>query len=239
MALVPAGESIWAEEDRVAGWVDLPLSDRGLMQARESAGMLGAKGLKFSSAFTSMMKRGIHTLNIILDELDINWIKYKKHWRLNPQHFGSIQKLTKGEIVEKFGQENCDKWMKGYAQRPPLVDLSDDNHPTNENKYEAIPAAALPCGESLEDCEARLEAYWADKIAPVLLSGKNALVVSHRNTIRAFRKILGEVDEVSVESVGVPAGIPRIYEFDNNLKIEEAYYLADDEEVKSRLAGKN
>jgi 2,3-bisphosphoglycerate-dependent phosphoglycerate mutase len=183
------------------------------------------------------MKRGIHTLNIILDELDINWIKYKKHWRLNPQHFGSLQKMAKSEIIAKHGEEQYWKWAHCYHETPPLVDMADDNHPTNETKYVGIPAAALPCGESLKDCETRLESYWADKIAPVLLSGKNALVVSHRNTIRAFRKILGELDEKSVENAGVPPGIPRIYEFSQNLQIVHAYYLADDEEVKARLAG--
>ena len=237
MALVPAGESIWAEDEKLAGWVDLPLSDHGLTQAREAAGMLGAKSLKFSAAFTSMMKRGIHTLNIILDELDINWIKYKKHWRLNPQHLGTLQTETKSSVIQKYGQEQFDQWLGSYDSRPPAVEISDEKHPTMEIKYSGIPSAALPCSESLKDCEERLQSYWADKIAPVLLSGKNALVVSHRSTIKAFKKILGEVDEQSVYDAMIPAGIPKIYEFNQGLEIVESYYLADDEEVKSRLGG--
>lgn len=235
MALVAAGESIWCEEEKLAGWVDLPLSDNGLTQAREAAGMLGAKGVKFSAAFTSMMKRGIHTLNIILDELDINWIKYKKHWRLNPQHLGALQTETKSLIIEKYGQDQYDKWISSYDSRPPAVEISDEKHPSMEIKYSGIPSAALPCSESLKDCEERLQSYWADKIAPVLLSGKNALVVSHRSTIRAFRKIFGEADELSIGEATVPVGIPKIYEFNQELEIVESYYLADDEEVRTRM----
>lgn len=235
LALVGAGESIWAEEERMAGWVDLPLSEAGLTQAREAAGMLGAKSLRFSAAFTSMMKRGIHTLNIILDELDINWIKYKKTWRLNPQHYGALQHLTIPEIIEKYGETDYSLWMNSVDVRPPPLDINDERHPSNESKYEGIPLAALPCTESLLDTEKRLQSYWADKIAPVLLSGKNVLVVSHRNTIRAFRKILGDVEETGLSALRVPQGIPRIYEFNEKLEILEKYYLADGEEVRSRI----
>lgn len=234
MALVGAGETIWAEEDRVAGWIDLPLSEEGLTQAREAAIMLGTKNLRFSAAFTSMMKRGIHTLNIILDELDINWIKYKKHWRLNPQNYGILQQCTKPEIIEKYGEENFNLWMNSYYGKAPDIDINDDRHPSNEIKYLNIPPAALPCSESLEDTEKRVRSYWTDKIAPALLSGKNSLVVSHRNTIRAIRNILGDVDEKGIGSLVIPAGIPKIYEFDDKLQIIESYYLADEEEVKNR-----
>ena len=234
MALVGAGESIWSEEERVAGWVDLPLSEEGLTQAREAAGMLGAKTIRFSAAFTSMMKRGIHTLNIILDELDINWIKYKKNWRLNPQNFGAIQQLREADIINTYGEERYNGWMNGVEDRPPPLEVTDERHPCNESKYSGVPAAALPCSESLSDTQKRLESYWTDKIAPALLSGKNVLVVSHRNTIRAFRNILGDVDEGGITNLRTPAGIPRIYEFNDKLQINEAYYLADGEEVRSR-----
>ena len=234
MALVGAGESIWSDDEKVAGWVDLPLSEEGLTQAREAAGMLGAKTIRFSAAFTSMMKRGMHTLNIILDELDINWIKYKKHWRLNPQHLGGLQQLKSTEIVSSYGEAQYNAWMNGVADRPPALELTDERHPSNESKYAGIPAAALPCSESLFDTQRRLESYWTDSIAPSLLSGKNVLVVSHRNTIRAFRNILGDVGEGGIENLRVPPGIPRIYEFNDKLQIIDAYYLADNEEVKNR-----
>ncbi|OMJ87274.1 hypothetical protein SteCoe_11042 [Stentor coeruleus] len=234
LAIVGAGESIWTEDERTAGWVDLPLSESGLTQAREAAAMLGTKSIRFSAAFTSMMKRGIHTLNIILDELDINWIKYKKHWRLNPQHFGALQKLTKQEIRDKYGKKNYKNYMHSYSIKPPALEENDEGHPSMEVKYTGIPAMALPGCESLEDTEKRLQSYWTDKIAPALLSGKNVLVVSHRNTIRALRKILGDVDETSITSLIIPPGIPRVYEFNDKLQIIDAYYLADDEEVRNR-----
>ncbi|OMJ85101.1 hypothetical protein SteCoe_13624 [Stentor coeruleus] len=234
LALVGAGEDIWTEEERTAGWIDLPLSELGLTQAREAAAMLGTKSIKFSAAFTSMMKRGIHTLNIILDELDINWIKYKKHWRLNPQHYGALQNLTRTEIIEKYGEQNYINWMHSYNIKPPALEENDEGHPSMEIKYQGIPTKALPGAESLEDTEKRVSSYWADKIAPAILSGKSALVVSHRNVIRALRKILGEVDENSVTELVVPSGIPKIYEFNNKLQIVDTYYLADDGEVRNR-----
>ena len=235
LALVGAGESIWATEDRITGWIDLPLSEIGLYQAREAAAMLGTKNIRFSAAFTSMMKRGIHTLNIILDELDINYIKYKKHWRLNPQHYGALEQQTKEEIISQHGEDSYNDWIFSYEGRPPEVDFKDERHPSNQAKYSNVPAAILPCSESLKETENRVKIYWADKIAPALLSGKNVLVVTHRNTIKAFRSFLGDVDENGIKSLSVPSGIPRVYEFSDKLKIAECYYLADDEEVRNRM----
>ena len=235
LALVAAGESIWTEEDRITGWVDLPLSESGLNQAREAAAILGTNVARFSAAFTSMMKRAIHTLNIILDELDINWIRYKKHWRLNPQNFGALQGLTKAEVIEKYGEEKYNLWMQSYETRPPQIDPNDEKHPSMEIKYVGVPFAALPCCESLQDCEKRVASYWTDKIGPALLAGNNTLVVSHRNTIRTLRKIIGNVEDISVTDLKVAQGIPQIYEFNDKLQVVDSYYLSDQEEVKHRI----
>lgn len=124
--------------------------------------------------------------------------------------------------------------MNSFDERPPILEFSDDRHPCNETKYMNIPALALPGAESLEDTQKRVEVYWADKIAPALLSGKNSLVVSHRNTIKALRNIIGDVDDKGLSPLVIPAGIPRIYEFNDKLQIVDKYYLADDEEVRNR-----
>ena len=142
--------------------------------------------------------------------------------------------MTKGQIIELYGEEKFDKYMNSFDERPPILEFSDDRHPCNETKYMKIPALALPGAESLEDTQKRVEVYWADKIAPALLSGKNSLVVSHRNTIKALRNIIGDVDDKGLSALVIPAGIPRIYEFNDKLQIVDKYYLADDEEVRNR-----
>lgn len=229
LILLSAGASGWDEEKKIAGWSDIRLSEQGINQCKEAAYML--RGLKIDVAFTSYLKRGIHSTCIILDEMDINCVKIKKHWRLNPRHYGALQGLYRSEAKKTTNYEAV---RVGLSERPPKLSSTDEAHPSYDLKYSLVPSNMLPSGESLIDTQDRIVPYWFDRIAPCLLKGKNVLVVSHRDTIKALRYFLKD-DENDINSLEIASGIPRIYEFNEKLDIIQKKNLGDPEDIESRI----
>ncbi|CAG9311438.1 unnamed protein product [Blepharisma stoltei] len=218
LVLVRSGNTVYYEEQKYAGWADVALSENGVNAAREAANLIRASGIRLDTGFTSMLKRGVHTMNIIIDELDINSLKVHKHWRLNTRHYGKLEGLNKESGSEIALNDDV---------RPPLLDLMDDKHPSHETKYQFVPLEALPGGESMNDCKARIIPYWQDKIAPALLKGKNVLVVSHGHSIKALRNHLGDVEGIEALESTISAGIPRVLEFNQRLEITAQYNLSN------------
>ena len=229
LVLICAGESIWDEEKKIAGWTDVPLSEFGINQCKEAAYLL--RGMKIDIAFTSMLKRGIHSASIILDEMDLNCTKFKKHWRLNPRHYGTSQGLLKSEAKKL---ENYEELDKGLIGKFGFISMSDETHPSHDFKYSLVPANYLPGSESLEDTLNRVTPYWYDKIAPSLLKGKNVMVISHRDTIRALRYLWKDFEN-DICTLNIACGVPRVYEFNEKLEIIGKKELGDPEEIQDRL----
>ena len=229
LILICSGESMWDEEKKVAGWTDVPLSELGINQCKEAAYLL--RGIKIDVAYTSFLKRGIHTTSIILDEMDLNCVKIKKHWRLNPRHYGSVQGMLRSE-AKKI--ENYQTTRRGYSAKFPPLSLSDDSHPSHDYKYSLVPAKFLPCTESLEDTQNRVIPYWFDKIAPSILKGKNVLVVTHKNTIRALRYYWKDFED-DIANLEIASGIPRLYEFNEKLEIIEKRDLGESSDIEDRI----
>lgn len=221
LILVRSGNTSYYEEQKYAGWADVPLSEDGINQAREAASLISSAGLTIDIGFTSVLKRGIHTMNIIIDELDVNSLKVHKHWRLNTRHYGKLEGMSKSS-AEQYGEIHTNE-----DARPPPLDLMDDKHPSHEKKYEFVPLEALPCSESQRDTEVRVIPYWQDKIAPALLKGKNVLVVSHGNAIQALRKHLGDLGGANSNDSDISAAIPRVIEFSQRLEITTQYNLSN------------
>lgn len=236
LVLVRHGQSTWNLENRFTGWTDVPLTDTGRNEARDGANMLLKNDLRFDVVHTSMLKRAIHTLNIILDQTDQNYLPVLKHWRLNERHYGALQGLNKAETAAKHGEDQVLLWRRSYDIPPPPLDQSDNRWSGHDSKYGGLPADVLPFTECLKDCVKRVLPYWYDAIAPSILGGKNVLVVAHGNSLRALVKHLDNTSDDAIVGLNIPTGIPLVYELNENLKPLKHYYLADEEDVRRRVS---
>lgn len=236
LVLIRHGESIWNLENRFTGWTDVDLSERGIKEAKEAGVTLRREGYTFDIAFTSVLKRAIRTLWIILDELDRMWIPIHNSWRLNERHYGALQGLSKAEMAAKYGEEQVKIWRRSYDVLPPALDPSDERSPRFDPRYADLTSEELPLTESLKTTVERMLPYWYQTIAPAVKSGERVVVVAHGNSLRALVKHLDNISDQDIVELNIPTGIPLVYELDNDLKPIRHYYLGDPEEVAKAAA---
>jgi 2,3-bisphosphoglycerate-dependent phosphoglycerate mutase len=232
LVLLRHGESTWNKENRFTGWTDVPLSDKGLQEAKEAGRLLRKEGFLFDVAYTSVLKRAIKTLWIALEELDLMWIPVHNHWRLNERHYGALQGLNKAETAEKHGMEQVKIWRRSYDIPPPALTRDDDRYPGKDPRYANLKTEEIPLTESLKDTVARFLPYWHETIAPVVRSGRRVIIAAHGNSIRALAKYLDNVSEADIVGLNIPTGIPLVYELEDDLKPIRSYYLGDPEAAK-------
>jgi 2,3-bisphosphoglycerate-dependent phosphoglycerate mutase len=235
LVLLRHGESIWNKEDKFTGWTDIDLSERGIAEAREAGKTLREEGYVFDVAFTSVLKRAIRTLWLVLDEMDLMWIPVHRSWRLNERHYGALQGQNKAEMSAKVGEEQVHIWRRSYDIRPPSLERTDARYPGNDPKYRGLNENELPLAESLKDTIARFMPYWHDILAPELKLGRHAIVSAHGNSLRALVKYLDGVSDSEIVKVNIPTGIPLVYELDEGLKPLKHYYLADADKVEKAI----
>jgi 2,3-bisphosphoglycerate-dependent phosphoglycerate mutase len=235
LVLLRHGESLWNKENRFGGWTDTDLSERGIAEAKKAGQILKQQGYTFDVAFTSVLKRAIRTLWIVLDVMDLMWIPVLRSWRLNERYYGALQGLNKSETAAKFGEEQVLIWRRSYDVQPPVVDRRDERYPGNEPKYRDLDAKELPLTESLKDTSHRVLPYWHDTILPMIQAGKRAIISAHGNSLRALVKYLDNINDQEILSLNVPTGIPLVYELDDNLEPKQSYYLGDPEEVRRAM----
>ena len=235
LVLLRHGESIWNLEDRFTGWTDVDLSEKGIAEAKEAGQALKKEGYSFDIAFTSVLKRAIRTLWLVLDEMDLMWIPVHRSWRLNERHYGALQGINKAEMAVKVGEEQVHIWRRSYDVRPPALDKTDARYPGKDPRYHELSESELPLAESLKDTVARFMPYWHNILAPELQSGKHAIVSAHGNSLRAMVKYLDNVSDSEIINVNIPTGIPLVYEFDEKLRPLRHYYLADAARVKQAI----
>jgi 2,3-bisphosphoglycerate-dependent phosphoglycerate mutase len=235
LVLLRHGESIWNLEDKFTGWTDVDLSERGIAEAQEAGKALKENGYLFDVAFTSVLKRAIRTLWLVLDEMDLMWIPVHGSWRLNERHYGALQGLNKAELSVKLGEEQVHMWRRSYAVRPPALKKTDQRYPGHDPKYRGLSESELPLTESLKDTVARFVPYWHEVLAPTLKSGKHAIVSAHGNSLRAMVKYLDNIGDDEIADVNIPTGIPLVYDLDEELRPLKHYYLADAEKVKKAI----
>jgi 2,3-bisphosphoglycerate-dependent phosphoglycerate mutase len=226
LVIVRHGESEYNESNLFSGWEDVGLTEKGIEEAKNAGLRLGEQHITFDCAFTSVLKRSIKSLNYILEVMDQEWLPVHKTWRLNERSYGALQRLNKAKTAEQRGKELVSRWRKSYDALPPMLDESDPRHPIHDLRYKKVDPRLLPGGESLKTTLDRVLPCWADQIAPLLLEGKNILVVSHRNTLRALVKFLENISDEDIVHVDVPTGVPVVYEFDRNLNIVSKQELA-------------
>jgi 2,3-bisphosphoglycerate-dependent phosphoglycerate mutase len=215
LVLIRHGESAWNQENRFTGWVDVPLSPKGIQEAREGGKKLKAAGLAFDLAFTSVLRRAITTLNLVLDEMDLHWIPVLRSWRLNERHYGGLQGLNKAETAAKHGDEQVKIWRRSYDVPPPPLDRWDPAWPGNDARYAA---GEMPKTESLKDTIARTLPYWESAIAPELRAGKRVIVAAHGNSLRGLIKHLDRIPDQDIVGLELPTGCPIVYELGDDLK---------------------
>jgi 2,3-bisphosphoglycerate-dependent phosphoglycerate mutase len=244
LVLIRHGESTWNKENRFTGWVDVPLSPEGLVEAKQGGVLLRESGLTFDLAYTSTLKRAIKTLWTILEEMDLMYLPVKHTWRLNERHYGALQGLNKQETVDKHGKDQVLVWRRSYDIPPPPLAMEDEGHPSNDPRYEHVDPSDLPTSESLALTEDRFVVEWDNVIAPEIKAGKRLLIAAHGNTLRALVKRLDNISAEDITGLNIPTGVPLIYELDddlNPLPQEDAVaplsgrYLGDQDEIRARI----
>ncbi len=232
IVLLRHGESVWNKENRFTGWTDVPLSDKGIEEAREAGRLLREGGYTFDMAFTSVLKRAIKTLWIVLEEMDLMWIPVVRSWRLNERHYGALQGLNKAEAAREQGEEQVKLWRRSYDVRPPALAPDDPRHPRFDPKYGDFYPEDLPATECLKDTIARFLPYAQENIAPAVRAGKRVIIVAHGNTLRALIKYAERISDEEITAVNVPTAIPLVYELQDDLKPVRNYYLGDPDVAK-------
>lgn len=235
LVLLRHGESIWNRENRFTGWTDVDLSEQGRNEAAAAAHTLVADGLGFDCAFTSVLKRAIRTLSIVLDEMDLMWIPVARSWRLNERHYGALQGLNKAETAAKYGEDQVKIWRRSYDVPPPPLDRNDPRRPDLDPRYRELSPVELPLTECLKDTVERFLPYWHDSIAPALRAGRRVLVAAHGNSLRALVKYLDGVSEADIVDLNIPTGVPLLYELDGDLRPLAHRYLGDPAQVEAAM----
>jgi 2,3-bisphosphoglycerate-dependent phosphoglycerate mutase len=232
LVLVRHGQSIWNLENRFTGWTDVGLSEFGIQEARSAARLLLEGKYAFDIAYTSVLKRAIQTLWIILEEMDLMWIPVYRSWRLNERHYGAMQGLNKSEIAAKHGADQVLLWRRSYDIRPPALDRDDSTYPGNDPRYAGLEEKDIPVTECLKDTVNRFLPYWHNTILPTLREGKKVLISAHGNSLRALVMYLDNVSKDEIVELNIPTGIPLVYELDENLRAIDHYYLGDPDVAK-------
>jgi 2,3-bisphosphoglycerate-dependent phosphoglycerate mutase len=227
LILVRHGQSLWNVENLFTGWTDVDLSELGRAEATRAGQELVRERLAVDIAFTSVLKRAIRTLWIMLDAMGCMWVPVERSWRLNERHYGALQGLNKAQTVAQYGYEQVKVWRRSYDIPPPPLTPEDPRHPRFDTRYAAVPPQDLPATESLKDTLARVLPFWHARIAPELRSGRNVMVVAHGNSLRAMVKMLDQVSDEQITELNIPTGVPLLYELDARLRPLASRYLGD------------
>jgi 2,3-bisphosphoglycerate-dependent phosphoglycerate mutase len=236
LVLLRHGESLWNKENRFTGWTDVDLTETGVQEAVAAGKLLKANGYVFDVAHTSVLKRAIRTLNLTLDQLDLQWIPVKKSWRLNERHYGGLQGLNKAETAARHGEDQVFIWRRSYDIPPPALDLSDERHPSRDPRYQEVAAKDLPSTEALKNTVERFVPYWNESIVPDLMGGKRVLIAAHGNSIRALIKYLENMPDSEIVELNIPTAVPLVYELTDELKPIRRYYLGDQDEIARKAS---
>lgn len=227
LVLIRHGESIWNKENKFTGWTDIDLSERGAAEAKRAGEILKKAGFTFDLAYTSVLKRAVRTLSLILGELELSAVPIQRTWRLNERHYGALQGLNKSETARIYGDKQVQLWRRSYEIKPPALDQGDPRYPGNDPKYKELPPIAWPLTESLADTIQRVMPCWQKEIIPQIKAGKRVIISAHGNSLRALVKHLEDLNEQQVVELEIPLAVPIVYVLDSQLKPLQRYCLAD------------
>jgi 2,3-bisphosphoglycerate-dependent phosphoglycerate mutase len=235
LVLLRHGQSEWNLKNLFTGWTDVDLTEQGRAEALQSGKLLKEGGYTFDIAYTSVLKRAIRTLNIVLDEMDLMWLPVVKNYKLNERHYGALQGLNKAETAEKYGDEQVLIWRRSYDVPPPALEETDERYPGNDPRYAKLDKSEIPLTESLKSTVERFIPYWNETIAPTIKAGEKVIIAAHGNSLRALVKHLDNMSEEEIVKLNIPTGVPLVYELDENLKPIKHYYLGDQEAIANAI----
>lgn len=235
LILLRHGESEWNLENRFSGWKDVDLTDAGVNEAKKAAKLLTKEGLIPEFAFTSVLKRAIRTLWIVMDEMDRMWIPVERSWKLNERSYGALQGLNKAETAAKHGDEQVLIWRRSYDIRPPALEPGDERNPRHDTRYAELSDDEIPLTECLKDTVERVLPYWNSRIVPAIKTGKQILIAAHGNSLRALIKHLDNMSDQEIVGLNIPTGVPLIYELNNDMMPVSHRYLGDAEEIRALM----
>lgn len=235
LVLIRHGESEWNKQNLFTGWTDVDLSDKGREEARQAGAVLKAEGYDFDICYTSYLKRAIHTLNGVLQQLDREWLPVIKTWKLNERHYGALQGLNKAETAAKYGDDQVKIWRRSFDVCPPALDSTDERCPRGHAQYREVDPAKLPLTESLKDTIARAVPYFEQEIKPQIEQGRRVIIAAHGNSLRALVKYFENLTPEQILEVNIPTGIPLVYEFDGDFKVVHKQYLGDAEAIAAKI----
>ena len=227
LVLIRHGESIWNLENRFTGWTDVELTPLGVQQAQSAGRLLRQAGYTFDQAYTSVLKRAIHTLNHCLDAMDCDWVPVHKEWRLNERHYGALQGLNKAETAAQYGDAQVLVWRRSYDTPPPALGADDARCERADPRYRALMPGQVPLTECLKDTVDRMMPFWNETLMPALQNGQRLVVAAHGNSIRALVKHLDGISDADIVNLNIPNGTPLVYELDDNCKPLRRFYLGE------------
>ena len=227
LVLIRHGESTWNLENRFTGWTDVELTETGVRQAQQAGALLKAQGHDFDVAYTSVLKRAIHTLWHCLDAMDRPWLPVLHSWRLNERHYGALQGLNKSDMAKQYGDEQVLVWRRSYDTPPPALAPADPRCERGDPRYAKLSPDQVPLTECLKDTVARVTPFWLETMAPAIKAGRRVLVAAHGNSIRALVKYLDGISDQDIVGLNIPNGIPLVYELDAQLQPISRHYLGD------------
>lgn len=225
LVLIRHGESIWNKENRFTGWTDVDLSEDGYLQAKKAGEILKRNGYNFDVAFSSVLKRAIKTLHIVLEELDHLWIPVEKSWRLNERFYGALQGLNKAEIMAQYGAEQVHKWRRDPHELPPAITKEDERYPGHDLPYRHLTERELPLTENLSQTMDRVLPFWHERIIPALRKDQKVIIAGHGNSLRALIKYVDNLSDEEITGLDIPTAQPWVYELDDQLTRIRHYYL--------------
>ena len=227
LVLIRHGESIWNLENRFTGWADVDLTPTGIEQAQAAGRLLKAEGYEFDLAYTSVLKRAIHTLWHALDGMDRTWLPVAHHWRLNERHYGALQGLNKAETAAQYGEAQVMAWRRSFDVPPPAMEPQDSRYEGSDRRYAKLSPGQVPLTECLKDTVERVMPFWNESLAPAIRAGQRVLVSAHGNSLRALVKYLDNIADQDIVGLNIPNGEPLVYELDADLRPVRSYYLKD------------
>ena len=235
LVLIRHGESEWNKLNLFTGWTDVELSEKGVQEAITGGKLLNEAGFRFDVAYTSTLKRAIHTCWHVLDGVDQAYLPVIKDYRLNERHYGALQGLNKKETAEKYGAEQVHQWRRSFDIAPPALEDNDPRSPALQDMYKNVDPKVLPLHESLKDTIARVVPYYNDVIVPEIKAGKKVLIAAHGNSLRALVKYLKNISDEDIAGLNIPTGVPYVFELDDNLNVVKDYYLGDQEAIQAKI----
>ena len=235
LVLVRHGESEWNKLNLFTGWMDVDLSEKGREEARNGGKVLKEEGYDFDICYTSYLKRAIHTLDLVLDEMDRCWLPVVKTWKLNERHYGDLQGQNKAETAEKYGEDQVKIWRRSFDIKPPALDPNDERSATKQAMYRDVDPALLPANESLETTIERAVPFFEEVIKKDMEAGKRVIIAAHGNSLRALVKYFDNLTPEEIISVNIPTAVPLVYEFDDDFKVIRHYYLGDQEAIAAKM----